>query len=113
MRILVLSDIHANLTALEAAREAAKGGWDRAVCLGDVVGYGPDPNEVATRIRELGAFCIRGNHDKAVAELMATEDFNPVAKAAGVWTREALSKEFLDWGKSLPRAPKKMNGFAR
>src|ERR1700738_4525900 len=105
MRILVLSDIHANLTALEAALDAAKGRWDRAVCLGDVVGYGPDPNEVATRIREMGVFCIRGNHDKAVAELMATEDFNPVAKAAGVWAREALCKESLDWVKSLPRGP--------
>jgi len=111
MRILVLSDIHANLTALEAALEAAKGRWDRAVCLGDVVGYGPDPNEVATRIRELGAFCIRGNHDKAVAELMATEDFNPVAKAAVVWTREALSKESLDWVKSLPSGPKEIDGI--
>jgi len=53
MRLLVLSDIHANLTALEAALEAANGSWDRVVCLGDVVGYGPDPNEVTTRVREL------------------------------------------------------------
>src|ERR1700737_4739445 len=111
MRILVLSDIHANLTALDAALEAAKGRWDCAVCLGDVVGYGPDPNEVATQIRELGAFCIRGNHDKAVAELMATEDFNPVAKAAVVWTRQALSQESLDWVKSLPRGPKEIEGI--
>ncbi len=79
---LVLSDIHANLTALEAALEAAKGSWERVVCLGDVVGYGPDPNEVTSRIRDLGATTIRGNHDKAVTDLMATDDFNPVARAA-------------------------------
>ena len=74
MRTLVLSDLHANLTALQASLKAAEGKWDRAVCLGDVVGYGPDPNEVTTQIRELGAVTIRGNHDKAVAELMATDD---------------------------------------
>jgi len=81
MRLLVLSDLHANLTALEAALAAVEARWDRVVCLGDVVGYGPDPNEVASRIRELGGMVIRGNHDKAVAQLMDTEDFNPVAKA--------------------------------
>lgn len=111
MRILVLSDLHANLTALDAALDAATGRWDRAVCLGDVVGYGPDPNEVASRIRELDAFCIRGNHDKAVAEIMATEDFNPVAKAAVVWTRESLSKENLAWLKNLPNGPRESDGI--
>ena len=55
MRYLILSDIHANLTALNAALDAAKGRWEKVVCLGDVVGYGPDPNEVVDRIRELGA----------------------------------------------------------
>lgn len=111
MRILVLSDLHANLTALEAVLDAAKGRWDRAVCLGDVVGYGPDPNEVAVRIREMDAVCIRGNHDKAVAELMATEDFNPVAKAAVVWTRQSLSKENLTWLGALENGPKESDGI--
>ena len=55
MRILVLSDLHANATALETALAAAKGRWEGVVCLGDVVGYGPDPNEVTSTIRELGA----------------------------------------------------------
>jgi hypothetical protein len=62
MRYLILSDIHANATALEAALEAAKGRWDKVLCLGDVVGYGPDPNEVIDKVRELGATTIRGNH---------------------------------------------------
>lgn len=110
MRLLVLSDLHANLTALEASLRAANGSWDHAVCLGDVVGYGPDPNEVTTRIREISAATIRGNHDKAVAELMATDDFNPVAKLAVDWTRSQLSNENLDWLAALPQGPLEAEG---
>lgn len=110
MRLLVLSDIHANLTALEAAMDAAKGSWERVVCLGDVVGYGPDPNEVTSRIRDLGAVTIRGNHDKAVTDLMGTEDFNPVAKAAVNWSRAQLSNENLDWLAALPQGPREAEG---
>jgi diadenosine tetraphosphatase ApaH/serine/threonine PP2A family protein phosphatase len=79
--------------------------------LGDVVGYGPDPNEVSSRIRELGAVTIRGNHDKAAAELMATDDFNPVARAAVDWTRSQLSNENLDWLASLPHGPLEAEGI--
>ena len=111
MRVLVLSDLHANLTALQAALDAAKGRWDRAVCLGDVVGYGPDPNEVVECIRKINAFCIRGNHDKAVADLMDTEDFNPVAKAAVVWTQRTLSADNLAWLKSLANGPQETDGI--
>jgi len=110
MRLLVLTDIHANLTALEAALSAAEGSWQRMVCLGDVVGYGPDPNEVASLVRELGAVTIRGNHDKAVAELMATDDFNPVAKAAVEWTRSQLSNENMAWLAALPQGPMEAEG---
>jgi predicted phosphodiesterase len=111
MRILVLSDLHANLTALDAALEAAAGRWDRTVCLGDVVGYGPDPNEVTSKIRKLSTATIRGNHDKAVAELMDTDDFNPVAKAAVVWTRAQLSPDNLAWLSELPRGPLEADGL--
>ena len=110
MRLLVLSDIHANLTALEAAFEAAQGSWDRVVCLGDVVGYGPDPNEVTSRIREVSAATIRGNHDKAVTDLMGTDDFNPVARAAVHWSRAQLSNENLDWLAALPQGPLEADG---
>ena len=110
MRILVLSDLHANATALEAALAAASGRWERVVCLGDVVGYGPDPNEVTSKIRELGAQTIRGNHDKAAAGLMPTDDFNPVAKAAVDWTRAHLSPENLKWLAELPPGPLEVNG---
>ena len=77
MRTLILSDLHSNGTALDAVLDAAKSHWDSSVCLGDVVGYGPDPNYVTAKLRELGTKTIRGNHDKAVTGLMATEDFNP------------------------------------
>jgi predicted phosphodiesterase len=111
MRILVLSDLHANMTALAAALDAVQGRWDRVVCLGDVVGYGPDPNEVTARIRELGARTIRGNHDKAVADLMSTQDFNPVAKAAAEWTRTQLTPEHLAWLTALPQGPLESDGI--
>jgi predicted phosphodiesterase len=105
MRILILSDIHANFTALEAALTQAAGRWDVAVCLGDIVGYGPDPAEVSEKIRSIAQACIRGNHDKAVAGIMSTEDFNPVAKAAVDWTRSQLSPELMRWLAELPHGP--------
>ena len=111
MRTLILSDLHANATALDAALDAAKGRWDRVVCLGDVVGYGPDPNEVTTKIREFGGRTIRGNHDKAIAGLMPTDDFNPVAKAAVDWTRSQLSPENLQWLAQLPAGPLENQGL--
>ena len=111
MRILVLSDLHANATALTAALAAAKDRWDHAVCLGDVVGYGPDPNEVTSKIRELGVRTIRGNHDKAATDLMATHDFNPVAKAAVDWTRSQLTPDNLKWLSELPPGPLETEGI--
>jgi len=112
MRILVLSDLHANATALNAALAAAQGRWEQIVCLGDVVGYGPDPNEVTSKIRELGAQTIRGNHDKAATGLMPTDDFNPVAKAAVDWTRSQLSPDNLKWLTDLPHGPLEVSGIA-
>jgi predicted phosphodiesterase len=111
MRILILSDLHSNATALDAALDAAKERWDLSVCLGDVVGYGPDPNDVTARLRELGTKTIRGNHDKAVTGLMATEDFNPVAKAAVDWTRAELKPEHMAWLSSLPKGPLETDGI--
>jgi predicted phosphodiesterase len=111
MRILVLSDLHANATALEAVLDAAQGRWDICVCLGDVVGYGPDPNEVTSRVRKLSTQTIRGNHDKAVSGIMNTDDFNPVAKAAVDWTREKLDPENMDWLRALPQGPVEAHGI--
>jgi len=110
MRLLILSDLHANLTALEAALGAVKGRWEAAVCLGDVVGYGPDPVEVSQKLQVLTKEVIRGNHDKAVAGIMSSEDFNPVAKMAVDWTREVLSSGLLQWLAELPPGPRKAQG---
>jgi predicted phosphodiesterase len=112
MRYLILSDIHANATALDAALEAAKGKWEKALCLGDVVGYGPDPNEVVDRIRELGAVTIRGNHDKAGSGLANADDFNPVARAVALWTREKLRPENREYLEKLPIGPMTVNDFS-
>ena len=110
MRILVLSDLHSNATALDAVLAAAKDHWDLSVCLGDVVGYGPDPNEVTARLMELGTQTIRGNHDKAVTGLMITDDFNPIAKAAVEWTRAQLKPEHMAWLSALPQGPLETDG---
>lgn len=112
MRYLVLSDIHANLTALDASLEAVKGRWEEAVCLGDVVGYGPDPNEVIDRIRSLHAVTIRGNHDKAGCGLVDADDFNPIARAAALWTREQLRPENREYLERLPVGPVSVDGFS-
>jgi predicted phosphodiesterase len=110
MRLLVLSDVHANATALEAALQASAGHWDRAVCLGDIVGYGPDPNEVVERIRTLVSAIVRGNHDKAVSGISDLDDFNPVARAAVEWSRRQLRPENLHYLQTLPRGPVETDG---
>jgi len=112
LRYLILSDIHANLTALNAALDAAKGQWDRVVCLGDIVDYGPDPNEAIDRVRSLEAVTIRGNHDKAVVGLLDAEDFNPLAQAAVLWTREQLRPDNRAYLEALPKGPLSVDGFS-
>ena len=104
VRILLLSDIHSNLEALEACLAAAPS-YDLLVNLGDTVGYGANPNEVIARVRSVGRHFVRGNHDKAVAGLMDLEEFNPVAGLATLWTREHLTPENMDWLRSLPQGP--------
>src|SRR5271170_6994424 len=81
MRALILSDIHSNLQALNAVMDAAPE-HDVVWNLGDVVGYGANPNEVIDRVRELGQVFVRGNHDRACSGLTSLEDFNPVAGRA-------------------------------
>ncbi len=110
MRLLILSDLHANLTAFEAALAVAAGKWDAAVCLGDVVGYGPDPVAVSEKLQGLTQDVIRGNHDKAVAGIMSSDDFNPVARLAVDWTQSQLSPELMTWLAALPQGPKTAQG---
>lgn len=106
MRYLILSDIHANLDALEAALAAADGLWDRALVLGDLVGYGAEPNEVIDRILALDpAAVIRGNHDKAACGLDDGENFNQVARFAAGWTDRQLTPVHRDYLRALPSGP--------
>ncbi len=104
MRALLLSDIHANLQALRAALQAAPA-HDQVWNLGDIVGYGANPNEVIEQTRGLGATFVRGNHDRACSGLTDTEGFNPVAARAARWTRCVLSAEHIAWLRRLPPGP--------
>src|SRR5207249_55373 len=100
-RTLIVSDVHANLAALEAAiRDAESGGPIDAVwSLGDCVGYGPQPGECIARLKGFEGAMVAGNHERAATGAIGTEDFNPDAAAAAEWTKERLSpeeKSFLD-----------------
>ena len=110
MRILLLSDIHANLEALDACLAAAPA-FDSVVNLGDIVGYGASPNEVTDKSRDLGKVFVRGNHDKAATGVMDLDDFNPMAAAAAIWTRNELTPENLDWLRHLPHGPVPLPDF--
>jgi predicted phosphodiesterase len=110
VRVLLLSDIHSNLEALEACLAAAPA-YDTAVNLGDIVGYGASPNEVIERSRRLGKVFVRGNHDKAVCGLIDIKDFNPVAALASSWTRAQLTWENLEWLRTLPQGPAQVEGL--
>jgi len=104
MRALLISDIHANIDALEAVLEAAPE-HDVVWNLGDVVGYGAAPNEVIERVRDLGKTFVRGNHDRACSGQLSLEDFNPVASRAARWTRQVLTPEHIDWLQHMVRGP--------
>lgn len=111
MRFLILSDVHANLTALDASLAACEGRWERAVCLGDLVGYGPDPNEVVDQIRSLVVATVRGNHDKAAAGSDSIQEFNAVARTAMEWTRAQLRPDNVEYLRKLPAGPLTCDGL--
>ena len=97
MRYLVLSDIHANLIAFQTVVDDA-GPFDAIWCLGDVVGYGPDPNECVALLREYEHLCLAGNHDWAALGKLDLDSFNADARAAATWTQRmisASSREYL------------------
>ena len=107
MRYLILSDIHANLEALEAVLEAQPPEtYDRLLVLGDLVGYGADPNAVVDRIRALEPWLvIRGNHDKVASGIEDSEGFNQLARAAVLWTFESLTPSNRKYLAALPTGP--------
>jgi diadenosine tetraphosphatase ApaH/serine/threonine PP2A family protein phosphatase len=104
MRVLVVSDIHANLNAIEAVLAEA-GPVDEVWCLGDLVGYGPDPNGVVELMRSLpDTTCLLGNHDVAVLGRMPFETFNGDARRSLMWTEQALTEDNRDFLRSLPQS---------
>ena len=107
MRYLVLTDIHANLEALEACiADATPRGFEQTLVLGDLVGYGGDPNAVVERIQGLAPVAIvRGNHDKVACGVEQAEGFNAVARSAAKWTLDVLTPAYREWLAALPEGP--------
>lgn len=112
MRYLVITDIHANLEGLESClADAAQRGYDATLVLGDIVGYGPDPNAVVDRIRELNPRAIvRGNHDKVAMGMSQADSFHAAARIAAHWMLESLTAENREWLAHLPTGPVAVEG---
>jgi predicted phosphodiesterase len=112
MRYLILSDIHANREAFAAViAHVRRKRWDKALVLGDVVGYGANPNQAVEFVRRLKSIvAIRGNHDKVCSGIEDGEMFNRVALQAALWTRRKLTPSNLRWLQALPEGPLIVDG---
>ena len=102
MRVLIISDIHANLAAFETVLADANGDWDIIWCLGDLIGYGPDPNECVALLREYDHISLSGNHDWAVLGKLDANAFNQEARTAIKWTHDTLSDDSREYLEALP-----------
>ena len=103
MRTAIISDIHANLEALEAAlADIASQGITDIVCLGDIVGYGPNPNECVELVKKHCRLVLMGNHDAAALDVFSTQNFNINAKIAIEWTSNTLTHESKSFLTNLP-----------
>jgi diadenosine tetraphosphatase ApaH/serine/threonine PP2A family protein phosphatase len=104
MRYALIADIHANLTAYTAVLDdiKLKGGVEEIWCLGDVVGYGPDPHQCIELLRQYNHVCVAGNHDWAAIGKLDTSNFNPDAAVACRWTAQQLTPEDVKYLESLP-----------
>ena len=103
MRLAIISDIHSNLEALEKSLEVvAEQKVDKVVCLGDIIGYGANPNECIELVREATPHVLLGNHDEAALDLSKTEYFNPFAGVAAEWTNKELTKANAEYVQGLP-----------
>ncbi|MBI2816036.1 MAG: metallophosphoesterase family protein [Acidobacteria bacterium] len=109
MRYLILSDIHSNWEALQAVTEIAAGAYDRVICCGDLVGYGPDPDAVVEWVRQNVAAVVRGNHDKACAGLTDAADFTEAARTAAYWTRCHINPDNKTYLENLDTGPKQVD----
>jgi len=104
VRVLIVGDIHGNLEAFQAVLHDAeeRGGFQEVWCLGDIVGYGPDPGHCIDLLRKHPHWCVAGNHDWASVGKVGLETFNPYAAAANRWTSQQLSPEQMEYLASLP-----------
>lgn len=103
MKLAIISEVHANVEALEATlADIAQEAVDRIVCLGDIVGYNTEPQECIALLRAAGALCVAGNHDRAVAGQITTETFSVTAARAVAWTRERLHGDEIAFLAGLP-----------
>jgi predicted phosphodiesterase len=109
MRVLVISDIHANLQALEAVLNSAPP-HDAVWNLGDLVGYGANPNEVIAQVQQHRGIVVRGNHDRAAARLTNFSDFSFPAARAIEWTQAILQADHYEWLRNLAAGPVKPDG---
>jgi len=109
MRYAIIADIHANLAAFVAVLDDIKqgGGVEEVWCLGDIVGYGPDPHQCIELLRQYNHVCVAGNHDWAATGKIDTAEFNPDAAAACHWTAQRLTPEDVNYLDSLPLAIEK------
>jgi diadenosine tetraphosphatase ApaH/serine/threonine PP2A family protein phosphatase len=111
VRYAIVSDIHGNLDALEAVLSSARGlGAEHVVCLGDIVGYGPQPSECLQLIRRMSSTIVAGNHDFAVADRIDISNFNVYAREATLWTRGQVTDEELSFLANLPLVAE-LDGF--
>ena len=104
MRALLVSDIHANIDALEAVLSAAPA-HDVVWNLGDIVGYGANPNETIDISQKLGSVFVRGNHDRVCCGLSGMEEFNPIAQRSARWTEGVLTDQHREWLRQLAHGP--------
>jgi predicted phosphodiesterase len=111
VRYLILTDIHSNWEGLQAVLDHAAGKYEQVLCCGDLIGYGADPNAVTEWVRAHVSGVVRGNHDKASVGLDDLEWFNPVARAAAVWTQHELTPDNAGYIRNLPKGPLLFNGF--
>ncbi len=103
MRLAIISDIHANLEALEQTLKIISDNpVDEIICLGDIVGYGANPNECLALVQKTTEHVLLGNHDQAAIDLSRSEDFNPYARAAAEWTYDQLTEENVAYIQKLP-----------